>query len=176
MLAHPFGCENLFLHCAGGEVDHREDVLIGKGTAHEIEAVDIEGEGGSAECLDVGGEVVGDDADGGDGASLHRLPRRSEIIETDHSLVCGAMEGMPYDEDEIWLEKGGTFFIYTDGVPEATNGDDELFGVERMLASLNQNPDAGPKELLAKVRKDVDDFVGDAPQFDDLTMMAIRLK
>ena len=99
-----------------------------------------------------------------------------EIIETDHSLVCGAMEGMPYDEDEIWLEKGGTFFIYTDGVPEATNGDDELFGVERMLASLNQNPDAGPKELLAKVRKDVDDFVGDAPQFDDLTMMAIRLK
>ena len=71
------------------------------------------------------------------------------------------------------LEKGDTLFIYTDGVPEATNADDELFGLDRMLGSLNSHREEAPSALLPHVKKDVDVFVGSAPQFDDLTMLAI---
>ena len=64
--------------------------------------------------------------------------------------------------------------MYTDGVPEATNANNELFGNERMLQALNRQPDASPTSLLNTVRHDVDDFVGSAPQFDDMTMLALK--
>ena len=60
-------------------------------------------------------------------------------------------------------------------MPEATNADNELFGAERMLAALNKAPDAPPRKALENVKNAVDTFVGDAPQFDDLTMLAIQL-
>ena len=64
--------------------------------------------------------------------------------------------------------------MYTDGVPEASNAANELFGSERMLAALNRNPNANPSELLRTVRRDIDAFVGEAPQFDDITMLNIQ--
>ena len=71
------------------------------------------------------------------------------------------------------LEKGGCLFLYTDGVPEATNADCELFGTDRMLEALNKDPGASPEVLLSNVKSAVDDFVKDAPQFDDITMLAV---
>ena len=65
-------------------------------------------------------------------------------------------------------------FVYTDGVPEATNMAQELFGEERMLKTLNRNPDAGPEEIIRFMHKAVDRFAGGAPQFDDITMLAIK--
>ncbi len=73
------------------------------------------------------------------------------------------------------MRKGSTLFIYTDGVPEATNAYEELFGTERLVKTLNQNPDAMPQQLLTNVHTAVNAFVGDAPQFDDLTMLAVTL-
>ena len=67
-------------------------------------------------------------------------------------------------------------YVYTDGVAEATNKDDELYGTDRMLAALNREPDSEPKKLLENVRKDMDEFVGEAPQFDDITMMCVEWK
>lgn len=67
-------------------------------------------------------------------------------------------------------------FLYTDGVPEATNANEELFGLERMTAALNTDLSANPEQLLSNVKSAVDAFVGEAPQFDDLTMLAIRLR
>ena len=98
-----------------------------------------------------------------------------KIYEDSHDFVIGGMEGMPYSQYEFDLEKGGTLFVYTDGCPEATDANNELFGTDRMLEALNKNPDANPKELLENMRSAVDEFVGAAPQFDDLTMMAIKL-
>ena len=98
-----------------------------------------------------------------------------EILEDKHDFVIGAMEGMPYSEYEFDLEKGGTLFLYTDGCPEATNNDDELFDTDRMLEALNKNPDADTRELLHNMTDAVDRFVKDAAQFDDLTMLAIKL-
>lgn len=67
-------------------------------------------------------------------------------------------------------------FLYTDGVPEATSKDIELFGTDRMIVALNQNPAADPKEILSNVRASVDEFVGGAEQFDDLTMLCLEYK
>ena len=66
--------------------------------------------------------------------------------------------------------------MYTDGVPEATNAHRELFGSARMVEALNRDPEAGPEALLRNVRQEIDGFVGDAPQFDDITMLALFYK
>lgn len=97
-----------------------------------------------------------------------------EFVKDKHGLVLAGIEGSTYTDYEIALEKGATLFVYTDGVPEATNAANELFEFERTVKALNVNPAAEPKDLLGIVRGEVDKFVGDAPQFDDLTMLAIK--
>jgi sigma-B regulation protein RsbU (phosphoserine phosphatase) len=86
------------------------------------------------------------------------------------------MERTKYKEYEIQLEAGDQLFLYTDGIPEATNADNQMFRCERMLAALNQKPDADPKTLLENVRAAVDAFVQEAEQFDDLTMLSITYR
>ena len=98
-----------------------------------------------------------------------------ELFKDKHGFVIGGMEGVRYKEYEFLLEKGGTLFLYTDGVAEATNAKNELFGTERMLTALNQEPRADPKTLLSNMKQAVDTFVADAPQFDDLTMLSVKL-
>ena len=97
-----------------------------------------------------------------------------ELYKDKHGFVLGGMDGMRYRQYEIMLEPGSKLFLYTDGVPEATNAGKELFGTDRMLAALNEQPDAGPEKLLQNVRSSVDSFVKDAEQFDDLTMMCFE--
>ena len=96
-----------------------------------------------------------------------------ELVKYRHSPAVATMDGVRFKEHEFQLLPGDTIFVYTDGVPEATNANDELFGEERLLSALNEKPDAMPKELLQNVRRAVDQFVGDAPQFDDLTMLGV---
>ncbi len=84
-------------------------------------------------------------------------------------------KGVPFREHEVKFEPGDTVFVYTDGVTEATNLNNELFGDDRVIAALNHDPDADPKDLLPTVRRDIDEFVGEASQFDDITMLAFRL-
>ena len=97
-----------------------------------------------------------------------------ELLKDKHGLVIGAMEGVKYKQYELQLEPGAKVFVYTDGVPEATDGDSRLFGTERMLAALNEASDGTPIEVLKKVRSSVDAFVKDAEQFDDLTMLCME--
>ena len=113
---------------------------------------------------------------GHDDAIICRKNGEVELHETKHGLVVGAMSGVEYKDFEIQLTKGDKLFLYTDGVPEATNKDEELFTMERTLESLNKNKVCSPEEVLAGVRADVNEFVGDAPQFDDLTMLCLEYK
>jgi len=99
-----------------------------------------------------------------------------EIIKRKHGFVVGGMEDLSYPEYELTLEPGSRLFVYTDGLPEATNAENELFGLDRTVGSLNKDPDAHPMELLASVRADVDEFVAGAEQFDDLTMLCLEYK
>lgn len=99
-----------------------------------------------------------------------------ELLKDKHGFVCGGMKGLRYKQYELTLQRGAQLFVYTDGVPEATDPQQELYGLERLLAALNRTPDASPEELLKNVHNDVNSFVGSAPQFDDLTMLGLRLK
>lgn len=99
-----------------------------------------------------------------------------ELLKDKHGFVIGGMNGMRYKEYEIQLEPGSKLFVYTDGVPEATNSEKELFGTDRMLKALNDTPDADPQQTLHNVRAAVDGFVCDAEQFDDLTMVCVEYK
>ena len=98
------------------------------------------------------------------------------ICKDKHGFVLGGMDGLQYKEYELQLLPGTKLFLYTDGVPEATNARNELFGTARMLAALNADADASPEQLLKNVRAEVDKFVDGAEQFDDLTMLCIEYK
>jgi len=97
-----------------------------------------------------------------------------ELIHDRHGLVLAGFEGSRYREYEFNVEQGGTLFVYTDGVAEATNTENMLFGTDRMLDALNSDSEASPAELIGNTKKAIDDFVGEAPQFDDITMLCIK--
>ncbi len=98
-----------------------------------------------------------------------------ELLKDRHGFVIGGIEGVKYTDYEMTLEKGGMLFLYTDGVPEAMNEEHELFGAERMIEAMNSSSAEGPVELLTDVTHALDAFVGDAAQFDDVTMLGLKL-
>ena len=98
-----------------------------------------------------------------------------EMLKDKHGLAIGAMDIAKYKNTEIQLKKGDSIFVYTDGVAEATDANNELFGTDRTVEALNAIPKgASQKEVLAGVRVAVDAFVKEAPQFDDLTMVGLK--
>lgn len=105
---------------------------------------------------------------------LKRADGPYELYKDVHGFVVGGMNGIKYKEYELQLNPGDRLFVYTDGVPEATDAGNELFGTERMLDALNENSEAEPETLLKNVRNAVDAFVKEAEQFDDLTMLCLQ--
>ena len=91
-----------------------------------------------------------------------------------HSPAVATMEGMKFRESEMVLEPGSKLFLYTDGVPEAENQNEEQYGYERFLKALNSKKDGTPEELLEATRNSVKAFVQDHVQFDDLTMLCVH--
>lgn len=97
-----------------------------------------------------------------------------ELYKDPHGLVVGGFFGLKYKAYEVQMEKGTVLFLYTDGVAEATDSKDELFGTDRLLDALNSTPSDNPKDVLETVDNAVHAFVQKAPQFDDLTMLCLR--
>ena len=97
-----------------------------------------------------------------------------ELLKDKHGFVVGGVSGIKYNEYEVRLEPGAKIFLYTDGVPEATDADQNLFGTDRMVEALNIEPEASPEQVLKNVRDSVREFVKDAEQFDDLTMLCLE--
>ena len=95
-----------------------------------------------------------------------------ELVKARHSPAVAAMEGMKFRQREFHMDPGDRLCVYTDGVTEATNAHNEMFGEARLLEALNRYPDAEVKELLTGIKQAIDNFVGDAPQFDDITMLS----
>ena len=98
-----------------------------------------------------------------------------EYLKARGGMVLAGMDGVKYKTNELCLSPGDTIFLYTDGVTEATNDKNELYGEERLLSLANKNITKTPQQLIAAVKDDVDVFVGDAPQFDDITMLAVSV-
>ena len=101
---------------------------------------------------------------------------RFELFKDKHGFVIGGMEGVRYREYKLELEPGAKIFVYTDGVAEATDVNNQLFGTDRMIDALREKEDGTPQEILASVNRSIDAFVGKAPQFDDLTMLCIEYR
>jgi serine phosphatase RsbU (regulator of sigma subunit) len=105
---------------------------------------------------------------------LMRNGRPYEVYKDNHGMVIGAFEDSKYSEYQIAMQPGDKLFLYTDGIPEAMNKNRKQFGMDNLVAALNETCDKDPEETLQHVRKSVDAFVKGAEQFDDLTMMCIR--
>ena len=110
----------------------------------------------------------------------HEMPfiAKSGGVYEPHKLRAGfvlaGMEGMKYESGSIMLSPGDKIFQYTDGVTEATNASHELYGMERLTDVLVKNTSKSPAQLLPAIKADIDAFVGEAPQFDDITMLCVE--
>ncbi len=113
---------------------------------------------------------------GHDDPAVYRRGGTFELIRTKHGLVAGGMADMVYKDYEMQLNEGDKVFLYTDGVPEATDKDNNMYTAARMLEALNIHREETPQQILKGIRSSVDGFVGEAPQFDDITMLCIEYK
>ena len=110
----------------------------------------------------------------------HEYPARGrkgepfDFVKERHSPPLAAMEGIRYRQHELQLAPGDCLLVYTDGVAEATDASNTLFGAERTLEALNREPGAAPEELIRTVKASIDSFVGEAEQFDDITMLCVK--
>ena len=91
-----------------------------------------------------------------------------------HGAMLGLVEGMEFQDYTLKLDKGGALYLYTDGVAEAEDAQHTQFGTERTLEALNKRPDATPQDLIKNIKTAISDFVKDAPQFDDTTMLCVK--
>ena len=105
---------------------------------------------------------------------LMRKDGHFEMLKDKHGLVIGGMREAEYTSYEIQMYPGDAIYVYTDGVTEATDSRNEMFGKDRMLAALNMEPEECIQKLCTNVKESIDEFVLDAPQFDDITMLGLR--
>ena len=98
-----------------------------------------------------------------------------EYLKGRVNFVLAGMEGVRYKEQQIQLQQGDEIYLYTDGVTEAHDINKQLFGENRLLVSLNETAGMTVDEICRKVKADVDAFQGEAEQFDDITMLCVRL-
>lgn len=106
--------------------------------------------------------------------AIRRAGGQFELSIYKHSVAVATMEGVKFREHEFELGHGDTLFCYTDGVTEATDANNVLFGNDRLLAALNKDPDANAEQICKNVKESINEFVGEAPQFDDITMLCVK--
>ena len=119
---------------------------------------------GDMRCLNAGHEYP----------AVRRKNGDYEILRDKHRLPLGAMKDMTYTGYDLHLDPGDCVYVYTDGVPDAINVNEEQYGIERMCEALNIYKEASMQGLLRAVKYDLDDYVGEADQFDDITMIGFR--
>jgi len=119
---------------------------------------------GDMKCLNAGHEYP----------AIMRKDGDFKIFKDKHRLPLGAMKDMTYDSYMIHLDPGDCLYVYTDGIPDAINMDEEQYGLERALNALNIYKDASMEGLLQGVKADQNEFVGAADQFDDITMLGFK--
>lgn len=98
------------------------------------------------------------------------------LFRDKHGLVVGALPNIKYTNYELKLEPGDAVFVYTDGIPEANDQNEEFYGIKRLEETLNRVSGESPQHILEEVRTDVEAFVNGAKQFDDLTMMCLKYR
>jgi sigma-B regulation protein RsbU (phosphoserine phosphatase) len=105
-----------------------------------------------------------------------RNQRPVDFLAPSGAPLVGALEGLSYETAELVLAPGEALFLYTDGVTEASNGNEELFSEDRLQKGLQDLPEASSREMIGAIQARVNDFVAGAPQADDITMLMIRFQ
>ena len=105
---------------------------------------------------------------------IFRAGTSFELLKYKHDTVLGVSKKAKYHTREFELHPGDCVFVYTDGVPEANNVSGKMFGEERLAATLNQDPEQSPKDLIHRLHDAVERFAGGAEQFDDITMLCLK--
>ena len=150
------------------EIFRRANAVLCEGNSAEmfvtawIGILDLET--GVMKCANAGHEYPALRTEGG----------KFSLLKDKHGVVLGAVDIAKFKQYEVKLVPGDKVFVYTDGVAEATDSDNQLFGTDRMLDALNTAVVGTSEEILLTVKDCVDDFVGKAPQFDDLTMLCLE--
>lgn len=111
---------------------------------------------------------------GHENPAIRHAGGKYEFLRYKHQVPVAAMDGFRYVSHDFKLEKGDSLFVYTDGVTEAANSKNEMFGDDNLLVGLNHDPEADPEQAIRNVKKEIDAFVADAEQFDDITLLSIR--
>ena len=111
---------------------------------------------------------------GHENPGIRYADRDFELLKYKHNMVLGVNKKAAYQVREFELHPGDCVFVYTDGVPEATDAEGKMFGGDRLVNTLNRNADAEPEELIRQVHGAVDLFADDTPQFDDITMLCLK--
>ncbi|MBR0257038.1 MAG: PP2C family protein-serine/threonine phosphatase [Synergistaceae bacterium] len=119
------------------------------------------------------GHIIASNA-GHEYPAVYRPGEGYTLYRTKQSPAVATMEGMTFRESEMTLNPGDILYLYTDGVAEATNSSEELYGTGRMIEALNMTEGMTAEEILRTMKDSVDAFTGEAPQFDDLTMLALK--
>jgi sigma-B regulation protein RsbU (phosphoserine phosphatase) len=126
-------------------------------------------------CLDIpSGKMICVNA--GHNPPLIKQEGQFKWLRIKHGLVLAGMKDMRYAEAEISLKSGDMIYLYTDGVTEAMNTEDELFGEDRLLAAAEKNKNANIKDLGLSIKKEIDDFTRGAEQADDITMLVLEYR
>ena len=105
---------------------------------------------------------------------LRRKDGRFEYLKMPAGFVLAGMEGIKYREQKLTLEPGDELFLYTDGVVEATNLNNELYGEDRLINCLNDHIGENAETICKLVKEDVDKFYEGAEQFDDITELSFK--
>ena len=113
---------------------------------------------------------------GHDDSICIRKGQDASFVEEDHGLALGIMEGMEYTNGELYLKAGDTLFIYTDGLPEGINQEEEAYGLDRILSTMNTIDGSSAQEYVDALVKSSDDFTEGMEQFDDITMLCLKIK
>jgi serine phosphatase RsbU (regulator of sigma subunit) len=105
---------------------------------------------------------------------LRRAGEDFQFLKSRAAFVLAGMEGIRYRQEETLFSPGDILYIYTDGVTEAADPEDRLYGDERLRRVLNAQRTSDLAAILRAVKEDVTAFAAGAPQFDDITMLALR--
>ena len=120
------------------------------------------------------GHVISGNA-GHEHPAIYRAGAGYELDIYDHDMPLGLLPDVaPYGEKEFDLHPGDSIFVYTDGIPEATDPSEEFFGTDRLLEVLNTDPDADPENVISNVKSRIEAFSSGAEQFDDITMLCFK--
>ena len=108
--------------------------------------------------------------------AIYHKNDKFNLLKDKHGFVVAGIKNAKYTEYELFLSPNDIIYVYSDGVAEATNRNNQLYGTERMVKGLNRCPYKKPRVLADYIKQDVDEFVGENEQFDDITMLCMRFK